>query len=431
MKAVAFVVLVGVGVGCSKQDGDPAPSRVATGSAQPMTEAAYAQRLIAEIRKRGGSPEITFEPSISMIVADGTRLWITNLYAEYLRLPEAAREAAIAQVVTTMTGFDEPPKQSLATVRTKLLPVVRAGLYFDFDLLEKSKPDAPALHAAIVPIGEATSAGIAIDDADSMQIATDKQLGEWGLTADAALAIAVTNLAHKGTPFETVQPGVWTSPAHDNYDASRLLLIEEIERLGLKGTVVALIPNRDTIYLADAQDAAALLAMAKLAEKASDEPRPIHTIPLCLSGKIWNECEPAPTPEIKRRMHALATLGRQSLYAEQQDPLSKRLGEDVFVATLTVYEDQATKGLASYATWTRTVPTLLPRADQIAFVVAAGDNPDDAKMLGTVPWARVMAVMGPHLKPDGRSPPRWATGDSFPTAAELEKLAPSDVPRSK
>src|SRR6185436_10964231 len=140
----------------------------------------------------------------------------------------------------------------------------------------------------------------------------------------------------QGEVFQQVQPGLWTSPLHDNYDSSRIFLYGEIAKLGLAGTVVAMIPNRDTLYLAGADDAKALLAMADLAEKASEEPRPIHTMPLCLAGTTWSDCEPGPTPAVKQRMHRLATLGRLSLYDEQKDRLQALVGEDQFVASYKV-----------------------------------------------------------------------------------------------
>lgn len=82
--------------------------------------------------------------------------------------------------------------------------------------------------------------------------------------------------------------------------------------------------------------------------------------------------------------------------------------------------------MSSVAVWTRTVPTLLPHADLVAFV----DMDRNAKptTLGTVPWDRVMSVCGSHLTRDGHSPPRWAIGEWFPSTAELAKLAPSRDP---
>ena len=262
-----------------------------------------------------------------------------------------------------------------------------------------------------------------------MMIATKKQLEAWKITLPQAMDIALANLAAKGVPFRELSPGLWTSPAHDNYDSSRIFLYDEIAKLKLKGTVVAMIPNRDTLLLASSEDAKALLAMADAADKVSEEPRPIHTVPLCLSGKTWSDCEPAPTPAVKDRMHELATMGRQSLYSEQKDALQEKVGEDVFVASYTVLQDKDKKRLTSYVTWTKTVPTLLPRADFIGFIELEGVEPDlKPNVLGMVPWDKAVKILAGRLSPDGRNPPRWTTGDYFPTKAELLKLAPQQDP---
>ena len=432
MRTMALVVVVVAGLACGKKDEAPvAGTKVATTPGALLTEPEYAQRLIAELKKHGEKAALHFDAAKSMITDGEMQLSTKNIYAEYVKLPPEDRETAFAHVVATFSQLDQESEKSLAVVRAKLLPAVRAGMYFDWQLQHAGKEPLPAQRAVYVPIGEMTGAGVAIDEDNSMQIATDKQLAAWGVTIDQALDIATKNLARKGTPFEQVQRGLWTSPAHDNYDASRLLLLDEIKKLGLKGTVVAMIPNRDTLYLAGSDDPKALLAMADLAEKAAEEPRPIHTVPVCLTGTRWADCEPGSTEEVRQRMHTVAIAGRQSLYGEQKETLQEKLGEDVFVASYTVFEDTATKHRTSYATWTKTVPTLLPHADQIMFVEAATEDPDKATVLGSVPWDRAMAVIGAHLTPDGRSPPRWATGDYYPSPAELARLAPTKISKKK
>jgi hypothetical protein len=122
----------------------------------------------------------------------------------------------------------------------------------------------------------------------------------------------------------------------------------------------------------------------------------------------------------------LAVRGWVELYSDQHDGLQTLLGEDVFVAKLSGVQDKATDRIASYAAWTRTVPTALPRADVISLIEI--DASEKAKVIGIVSWTRLMTVAGDRLKRDTRSPPRWSTGDYFPSAAELAKLAPVDDP---
>lgn len=430
-RAIALLVAV-LGGGCGSKE-EAAEVRVAskTSATKPadVSEADYAALLIAALKKQGGGDKLHFDAKESLITDGTMRISTKNIYAEFLEVDPENRPAEVARIAGSFKTATDDKDPTLDAVRAKLLPAVRAGIYFDWQLqMGDLKPEAVKHVAVFLPIGEMTGVGVAIDDAEAMQIATDKQLTGWGIGISEAVAIATKNLVAKGITFQEVKPGVWSSPAHDSYDSSRLLMFDEIAKLKLKGTVVAMIPNRDTLYLASSLDAKALLAMADLAEKAAEEPRPIHTIPLCLTGTTWAECEPAPTPAVKQRMHAIATQGRESLYQDQHDKLQKKLGEDVFVASYTVL--QAKDGrLASYATWTHTVPTLLPRTDLVGFVEMTGDEPDaEPKVLGFVPWERAKKILGTHMRPDGRNPQRWATGDYFPTKAELAALAPSANP---
>jgi hypothetical protein len=311
-----------------------------------------------------------------------------------------------------------------ADARLRLRPVVRASLYFDIELqLGKVTTNDGAVSEQL---GDATGIGIGVDSPDSISVATVKQLASWKLSFAEAKDIAIANLRAMNIGFEKVAPGVWTSTAHDNYDSSRLLLVDEIGKLGLAPPVVAMIPNRDAVFLASGQDAKALLAMADLAETAALEPRAIHTVALCLANKLWTDCEPAITPAVKFRFHALAARAWMELYGEQHDRLQTLLGEDVFVANLSAIQDKASDRIATYAAWTRSVPTSLPRAEVVSLVDI--DANDKAKVIGMVSWARLMAVAGDRVKRDKRSPPRWSTGGYFPSAAELAKLAPVDDP---
>jgi hypothetical protein len=425
-----LVCLAALAVGCGQDKGvaiSVPPSPRPTASAATDDEAGFARALIAEFGRRGAKPGIRYDLEHHALVADGDQISLVNLYPEYARLAPSERADELKRIADTYGAAESADEAPFAAVRTSLLPVVRVGLYFDVELQlipGKDPPPKQPPAMATKPLGEVTGAGIAIDRPESMEVVTADQLGRWHVTLDQALAIAVSNLAAKPTPFTQLQPGLWTSPARDSYEASRLLLTDQIAALGLHGEPVAMVPNRNTIYLAGSQDAKALLAMADLAEQAAAEPRPIHTVPLCLTRRTWAECEPAPTPAVRRRMHELAVRGRASLYADQQEALQTARGDALFVATLSLVQRKADGALLSYATWSRSVPTLLPRADFIDLVEPAPGSPDDVRTLGFVPWDRVVAVLGAHLARDQRSPPRWATGDYFPTAAELKQLAP-------
>jgi uncharacterized protein YtpQ (UPF0354 family) len=415
-----WLVTVLLVVACKSSSAPPPPPPVA--GAPAVSEEAYARLLIAVLAKKGVAQGATYDADKHAIVAKDLTLNITNLYKEWSQLPADQRDAALEGVVSTMhtsVADEDPP---LATAREHLMPVVRAGLYFDSPQLEKSDKPIPAIPRR--DIGSATASGIVLDQPTSMRLVTPDDLKRWNLSYDDAAQIALTNLrAHSSDVWQQFEPGLWAAETGDSYDAARLLLVDEIRKLHLRGGAVAMLPTRELLLLAGAADDRALQAMADRAGKLADAPRPIHTIALCLGDHGWNDCEPGGSKAVRKRFHDLAMDGWASIYEEQQKPLQDKVGEDLFVATYTVMENKTTGARTSYATWTKGAPTLLPRADLVAFVDL--DRGEGNSLIGMVPWDRVMKLLGAHLHSDGRSPERWATGDYFPSPAELAKLAPS------
>jgi hypothetical protein len=309
-----------------------------------------------------------------IVGGDGTHIWITNLYAEWLAFPAEQRDTALQRVAQVISSKDDSTEEPLYPVRNRLLPAVRASLYFaSTDLLASGGTGGPPPALPHSALGNAAAIGIGIDSTDSIRLVSTKDLDKWNV------------------PFEG---------------------LEQIA-----------IPNRDLLLLAGAKDSKALLAIAGRADVAADEPRPIHTIALCLRDARWTDCIPDATPEVRARFRELALRSWGMLYEEQKKPLQEKLGDQVFVGSLSVVKNEETGEIASYATWAKGVPTMLPRAEVVVFVGVAGN--DEPKVLGMVPWDRVIAVCGPHLKPDGGTPERWATGDWFPSEADLARMSPT------
>lgn len=301
----------------------------------------------------------------------------------------------------------------LATAKGDFEPVVSTpGAFFPNG---KSNPH--------VMLGDSAAIGITL--ADPSVIVGSRWLATWSLSADQALALATANLRQDHVAFEQVEPGLWSTPGSDTIGASRILLVDEIKKLHLKGGPVALIPNRATLLLAGAGDAKGLAAMATRAGDLSTASHPIHTIPLCLSGSVWKECLPKPSAEVQQTLSDLASKGREAVYDDVSDAYQKEVGDDTFIAHIRVVtpDDRPSYTITN---WMKDYPSMLPKAEKVGFVIAT--DPDHPKVLGLAPWARVMKVMGSHLKSNGRLPAYYATGGYFPSDAELKQLQLEPLP---
>ncbi len=108
------------------------------------------------------------------------------------------------------------------------------------------------------------------------------------------------------------------------------------------------------------------------------------------------------------------TLGQD--YAQQKDMLDKlhaKNGEDVFVASFSVIKSPDGR-MFSYATWTATTDSLLPKTDTLVF-----------GRLGTEPqmveWEKAVEVVGDLMETVDIYPPRFRVRE-FPTEEQLKAM---------
>ena len=71
---------------------------------------------------------------------------------------------------------------------------------------------------------------------ETMHFISQEHLERWGVTSYEAYEAAQQNLAemHK-VSWGKATPGVYHAACHDSYDTSRLLLIDEIQKLDVEG----------------------------------------------------------------------------------------------------------------------------------------------------------------------------------------------------
>jgi hypothetical protein len=102
----------------------------------------------------------------------------------------------------------------------------------------------------------------------------------------------------------------------------------------------------------------------------------------------------------------------------QQKCLQERVGEDLFVASYTAYRLHDGRPV-SRAAWSENVPTLLPKTDELAFVLRPGT---DTTEVVTVPWDDAERIVEDLLERDPTlNPSRWRTL-GWPDEAMLDEL---------
>ncbi len=247
---------------------------------------------------------------------------------------------------------------------------------------------------------------------------------------DVAMGAVAT---HRPPRFERIGPGTFQSCTRDGFDSSRLLLVDDIRALGVRGDPVAAVPNRDTLVVTGLDDLDGLRQVGAVAWSAFESPRPISARPVVLRGRRW---EPLRLP----RGHALYTPFSEStsrelhaLYQAQRELLMRLFeakGDETYVTPFDVGKDAA-GNFVTHCTWTGVVSDgevssslLLPLTDKIQIIQVRGTTPQ--RVVGLADREAVLAVCKGILEPLEYEPPRLRTL-SFPTPemiAQLARLAP-------
>lgn len=381
--------------------------------------------LMAEIRRAGVTQKLEYDPGdFKITVGEGETLHFLsmgNAYDEYQRAARATRRKILERWARLSLPRETP--KSFADIRPNLLPRVRDRSQYDRITMQlKLQGMTPPAYAYRV-VAEHLALGLVHDMPESVAEMPKDQFEAWGVPLDEAFAIATENLDRMSQrPFERIAPGVYVSPYRDNHDAGRLALTNRIRRLSVRGSPVAMVPNRDTLIVTGADDPGGLELMAKITEAALEEPRPISGIPVWLDDDTWRPFVPDEDHPMFVPFGRLRVMSLASDYSAQKQLLealyAKTEEDDVVVASFTVLEHTESGHLSSYCKWTRDVATLLPHTDSI--VLVDPDAPDEPAVT-RVDWARAASVLGSRMEPAEMYPPRYRV-NSFPTAEEIETL---------
>ena len=386
---------------------------------KPLSKDDFAKLMMDCIRQTGEKGKIVYDSKEFSLRGEGktyAAMFLTNAYTEYCAAPLADRSRVVRHYVRNWFGASKEMPKDFEDVKPDLLPVVRSRAHFEINNLEVV--GGTPLNWPYEVLGEHFGVGIVYDLPEAMRSVSQGSLDPWNVTFYEALEAAMENLLSLEAKF--IGPGdgegVFLSATGDNYDASRLLIKDAIRRFRVKGDHIAMVPNRENLIVVGSEDVEGLAGMLRLAAKAMKEPRPISGIALRLDGDEWTPWMPA---EDHPSYAAFQELRLQSFgqdYAQQKDMLDKlhaKNGEDVFVANFSAIKRPDGK-VFSYATWTETTNSLLPKTDTLV-LGRMGSEPQ------MVEWEEVVGIVGDLMEEVDIYPPRFRVRE-FPTEAQLKAM---------
>ncbi len=384
----------------------------------------YAHLLRDELRRVGDHRESAYdrESFALSFTVNGEPAGLVNLrtmYKDYCSLPRAKRRVHLKSVVRAMLSYQKELPEEYEDARPDLLPAVRTRSFFELMRLQQEVEGNRDLETPpFQEIGDHLLVSVVYDLPELMRSISRQSLEDWGIGFYEAMETARANLEEMQFAFASLGTQVYASVTGDNYDASRLLLLDFVNKLELEGDPVAVVPNRDTLLITGADDTEGLVMVADLAERALDKPRPLNAIPLRLTDGEWVTWRPDPSHPAAGKLRLLEVKSFYSEYAEQKsllDALHERNGIDRFVASYTAIETKDGRVL-SYSVWSQDVESMLPETHEVIFYSA-----DEERLVARGEWSRVWEIVGDLMQPMDIYPKRYLVTE-FPSAEQLAKI---------
>ncbi len=399
----------------------------------PPSQEQFARAMMKAIRAAGETTEMSFDPAEFRILRtrDGEaagEINLGNMYRTYAELPKKSRADYLKVCVRGALATHRELPEDFESARHDLRPRLFARCSVEGIRLraEKEKGEPDALGLVTEPVGEHILAVLAFDWPEAVQTINAGQLDTWGVSAYEAIEAAKMNLAE--VPFGVAEMGenLRVFMTGDSYDATRILLIDQIRNLELQGRPVALAPNRDMLLVTGSDDEVGLAMMVALGSEALEKQYPLSGIPLILDDDAWADWMP---PEDHPCFAAFQTLRSSFLgprYAEQKDLLDELYADEPdppFVASFSGVK-KTDDDVVTYCVWGKDVDTLLPETEKVVFYSQTDEGDGQQDALAT--WDRVREVVGHLMEPTDHYPPRHRVRD-YPDADQLAELGKIDM----
>jgi hypothetical protein len=354
---------------------------------------------------------MSYDPEQDCIfVGDDNRINVHNMFVEHRQLTSEHRDAHLQSMVRAMLPPPMLP-EDFDDASHDLRPRIWARAVF-----AHMGDKAPPHHH----VGTHLVATLVYDLPNSVQSISEDELEGWGVSYYEALEVARQQLMQDDFVFASIGESVHCASTGDTYDASRLFLIDLIRQLPIKGTPIAIVPHRDQFLLTGSDDVEGLGLTLKLAmDEYQETARPLCPLPLILDDDQWLDWMPSPDHPLHADFRDWELKIMYGEYEEQKPQLEEVHGDDKFVATFAAAEKDSGR-LFSFGTWSKDVPTLLPRTQVVMFF-----DSDTEEVVAQGLWEHVEDIVGHLMTKTDDYPVRYFV-DEFPTEEQLAAIGNQD-----
>lgn len=394
----------------------------------------FVQTAVDYLRAEGERRPIAFDAARNQLVV-GTPpdpvsfIFLGHAHAECGTLRPADRPRALSRRLwSSVRRSDEGARD----ITPYLLPRLRDRAWFSAVRRQAELElgaDEEAINEVMLPhqvLNDELAVHLAFELPTSVTEVGADRLEAWHRDFAELYGVALDNLRRRsGGAFERTQPGLYTSPFRDTFDASRLVLPELFNSLELKGAPVVLAPTHDLVFVTGDADADGLLQAATWAEEALMEPRAFTAVAFRLEETRWVPWMPPRRHRAWAKLKMLRLQTMASAYARQKEVLDALLeanGHDISVVPLRAFRTPKGEVFTASA-WVENLDSLLPETDRLDFVRGTAEG---ARASPEQVWSTTFEVarrtVGDLMVPTGDRPERFRVR-GFPTLAQLEQMA--------
>lgn len=376
-----------------------------------------AKRFISESRSQGETRPMKFDTENLQVVtlgADGKQesvVFLSHLKGQLEGAPANSHAAIYQRYVKGLRDSYLAPPANYADARPNLRVALRDVAYGERSHLLQIQT-AEGVHAKPIlrrPFAGDLATFVVLDRELGMDYVTEGMVETWESTPDQVIDDALANSRQMTFTTESAGPLLFVK-GPDAYNISCLVCEDAIRKLPIKGLPVAAPAARDSLSITGSEDLAGLELLAQIFEdELGGGTRHVSGRPLVLTATGWQVF--SPPASLRERFLHIARKYDALFWSDYKELLERHFAsrdEDIFVASLGLFQTETDRLTFTVAIWSAGVDTILPSADRVGFF----DEETDTTRFAD--WADVLRVMGPHMEELPGPPQRFHVRE-FPT----------------
>jgi hypothetical protein len=378
----------------------------------------FAKLVMTEAKKAGVAESLEYDSKSFVLKREDQRTYLGNLFNDYCQADDEQKKRILGNTLALV----RQKKQDITfeEAKSKVVAAVREQALFSFTTLSwELEGGKTELKTEFEPISGWFARCLVLDFPEYVSMVSPENLKTWGISFYELFEIGLARLRDCTIPKFEKQQGFYIGGWHDDYDNSRILIPGVFAPLHLDGDPVVCLPNRNSLLVTGSENHDGIKAMLKHAEEiVRTKSRPMNPGPLILEDGEVADFSVSENSPIFNEVERAKKISALIYYQQQTETLAKlyeQKGKHILVAKYTLNQ-LTTGGYGSYCIWSKTVPTLLPKTDLIAFSDPAKPVPQGT--LGLAKWDDIMRIAGDLFLDTQMFPARFYVS-KFPTDEQL------------